>query len=44
MMYRALMELYRRGKVSDTGIEKAVSDGVITAAQAAAIKEQTRCT
>lgn len=36
-MYRALLELYRRGKIGYSGIYKAVSDGIITEQQAETI-------
>lgn len=32
-MFEALKNLYRRGKIGDKGVAKAVADGVITAAQ-----------
>ena len=34
MMYKALKELYRRGKINAAGIEKAASDGLISSEQA----------
>lgn len=34
MMYRALKNLYLRGKVNDAGLAKAVLDGIITQEQA----------
>ena len=34
MMFNMLKELYRRGKIKDTGIYKAVSDNIITKEQA----------
>lgn len=34
MMYKALKELYRRGKINAAGIEKAAADGIITRDQA----------
>lgn len=37
-MYRAIAELYRRGKINDAGLDKAVSDNIITAEQAEEIK------
>ena len=38
MIYRALKNLYLRGKVNDAGLAKAVLDGVITQEQADEIK------
>ena len=38
MMYRALKNLYLRGKVNDAGLAKAVLDGVIAQEQAEEIK------
>ena len=38
MMYRALKNLYLRGKVNDAGLAKAVLDGGITQEQADEIK------
>lgn len=36
-MYKALKELYRRGKINDAGIYKAAADGLITNEQAETI-------
>lgn len=41
-MYQALKELYRRGKITAAGLEKAVLDGVITQAQADEITGKQR--
>ena len=38
MMYKALKNLYLRGKITDAGLAKAVADGIITQAQADEIK------
>lgn len=40
MMYKALKELYRRGKINDAGIRKAAADGLITTEQAEEILAQ----
>lgn len=38
MMYKALKNLYLRGRINDAGLDAAVSDGLITQAQADEIK------
>ena len=38
MMYRAPKNLYLRGKISDAGLDAAVSDGLISQAQADEIR------